>query len=132
MTTTSLELADLLADLAHDLGKYLRLPLAWLPAEADEEAVRAAAREALLETRRRGAEVTPASALWEGFLRDAGENLNEFAGWPDLVVVVERALTWVDRLDGPLDRAALAADLGAVAPAIRALLDEVGAGEEAP
>jgi len=130
--TTADDTVDLLADLAHDLGKYLRLPLAWLPAEADEAAVRAAAHEALLETRRRGNEVTPALALWDGFLRDVGENLNDFSGWPELVAVVERALSWAERLDGPLDRAELAADLGAVAPAIRALLDEVGNHEVAP
>lgn len=122
---TADDTVDLLADLAHDLGKYLRLPLAWLPAEADEAAVREAAREALLETRRRGGEVTPASALWASFLGEVGENLNHFNGWPALVATVERALSWADRLEGPLDRAALTADLAAVAPAIRALLDAV-------
>jgi len=117
--------ADLLADLAHDLGKYLRLPLAWLPPEADEAAVREAAREALLATRRKAGVATPAADIWADFLAEVGETLDGFAEWPPLVAAVEAALAWGTRLDGPVDRAAIAADLGAVTPAIRALLDEV-------
>ncbi|MCA9525515.1 MAG: hypothetical protein KC549_04350 [Myxococcales bacterium] len=120
-------LVDLLADLQHDLGKYLRLPLAWLPADAGDDDVREAAREALLATRRAGGRVHAAADIWQAFLADVQDDLAARAGWPPLVAAVARVLAWTPRLDGPLDRAALQADLAAVSPAIRALLDEVEA-----
>ncbi|MEZ4472607.1 MAG: hypothetical protein R3F60_17860 [bacterium] len=118
-------LVDLLADLQHDLGKYLRLPLAWLPADADDAGVHAAAREALLATRRVGGQTHAAADIWRAFLADVQGHLDDRAAWPPLVATVDRALAWAERLDGPLDRAALTADLAAVGPAIRTLLDEV-------
>lgn len=122
-----MDLEDALAELAHDLGKYVRLPLAWLPADASDAEVRAAAERALFETRRAGDQVTAAATLWADFRAEVGDALAAFASWPALCHAVEVALGWSARLDG-LDRAQITADLSAVAPAIRRLLDEVSDG----
>jgi hypothetical protein len=121
------DLLDLLSDLQHDLGKYVRLPLAMLPRDAGTAELRAALEEALLRTRRSPSGVRSAEALWESFCAEAGERLSAFAAMPALAAAVERALGWRAALadDGPLDRAALEADLEGVGRAIRALLVEV-------
>lgn len=129
-------LADALADLAHDLGKAVRRPLAWLPADASDADVRQAAEEALLATRRKGSERISAQALWDAFLAEVEPPQVGTGGpavgpaWAAMVAAVERALAWAARLDPPepLDRAALEADLAAVTPAIRALIEEVERG----
>lgn len=122
-----LDLEDALAELAHDLGKYLRLPLAWLPADASAADVRAATEQALFATRRSGTRQTSAATLWSAFLAEVDAHLTGYSGWAPLVDAVQAALAWSDRLDA-LDRAAVTRDLSAVAPAIRALLDEVSHG----
>lgn len=123
------DLLDALSDLQHDLGKYLRLPLAMLPADADERAVRAAARDALRRTRRGPNGTTDAATLWSDFRVEVGA-VEGWAAAAALAEAVERALAWDARLDdgAPLDRAALTADLSAVSPAIRALMDAVADG----
>ena len=122
-------LEDALLDLQHDLGKYLRLPLAYLPADADDDALRRAARAALMETRSRGETVVPARLLWRRFVEEARPAAQEIHGFAALEAIVLRALAWEEELEG-LDgsrRAALHADLDAVAPAIRALLRQIQA-----
>lgn len=57
-------LEERLADLRHDLGKYIRFETRFAEGGADVEALRAALRADLLSTRRRGSEVEPASAVW--------------------------------------------------------------------
>ena len=69
-------LVDLLADLQHDLGKYLRLPLAWLPADAGDDDVREAAREALLATRCAGGRAHAAADIWQAFLADVQDAID--------------------------------------------------------
>lgn len=123
------DLLDALSDLQHDLGKHLLLPVSLLPADADDRAVRAAARDALRRTRRGPNGVTDAATLWDDFRVEVGP----LDGWPAATALdeaVRRALAWDARLDdaAPLDRAALTADLGAVSPAIRALMDAVADG----
>lgn len=122
-----MDLEDALAELAHDLGKYVRLPLAWLPADASAADVRSAAEQALFATRRAGDQRTAAAQLWRDFRAEVGDHLTAFAGWAALCKAVETALAWADRLDA-IDRAQITADLSAVAPAIRRLLDEVSSG----
>ena len=118
------DLVDALADLRHDLGKYLRLPLAMLPAQATEGELREAARTALLRTRRGPRGASTAAELWaEG--RAELEPLDRFDRGAAVVAAVEAALSWVPRLDGPLDRGALQRDLGSVSEAIADLLEEV-------
>ena len=125
MTLSSGERVDVLLDLQHDLGKYLRLPLAMLPADADDDALREAARVALLRTRRGPDETVPAATLWAHFIAEAGDPAGTPAG-DALIEAVERALAWAPRLEqpAPLDKGALLRDLSAVTAAIRALLHE--------
>ena len=119
-----MDLEDALAELVHDLGKYLRLPLAWLPADASADDVRTAATQALFATRRAGSKTTAAAEIWGAFTDEVGEHLTHHAGWTTLTQAVARAFAWGDRLqdDAPIDRAAITADMSAVSPAIRALL----------
>lgn len=129
-------LRDILDDAQHDLGKHLTLPLRLLPADAGDEAVREAARTALLRTRRGPTGVTDAATLWAGFEAELSELLggplaDAGAGWAALSVAVERALGWRARLDepAPLPRGALLADLAAVGHAIRAAAGTSDSGE---
>ncbi|MBI5495215.1 MAG: hypothetical protein HY904_09300 [Deltaproteobacteria bacterium] len=115
---------ELLADLAHDLGKYLRMPVAFLPAAASDDEVRDAARRALLETRVTPTGTRGARALWEAFLAEGGDALRGREGFDELERAVARALAWETRVrDGgsALERPALVADFSAVSAAIRAL-----------
>jgi hypothetical protein len=123
------DLLDALADLQHDLGKHAPLPLRMLPADADDRAVRAAARDALRRTRRGPNGVTDAATLWDDFRVEVGP-LPAGPAADALREAVARALAWDARLDAPapLDRAALTADLAALSPAIRALMDAVADG----
>jgi hypothetical protein len=111
---------DVLYDLQHDLGKHALLPLAMLPAEADDDAVRAALRTALRETRRGPSGVRSAAAIWA----DAADELSPVA--PDvrarLRPAVESALRWEAAIDAPEapDRAGARAAVERMRDAIRA------------
>ncbi len=127
MASSHDQLCDLLLDLQHDLGKYLRQPLAYLPAGAAPSDVRAAVHRALRETRRGPGGVRAAREIWAAFTGSCAADLRDLAGWTPLVQAVDRALAWEEAAGAAaqLDRAAVSADLGAVEPAIRALLDEL-------
>jgi len=117
-------LLEVIDDLQHDLGKHLVLPLAMLPADATPAQVGAAARTALLRTRRGPGGDRSARAIWTT-LRAELSGAEHLPGWTPMVDVIERALSWADRLDGPIDRARLTTDLRAVKGAIRVLADQV-------
>jgi hypothetical protein len=122
------DLLDALFDLQHDLGKYLCLPLAWLPAEATPEEVRQAALKALLETRSGPTGMRSANDLWQAFLEEVGEGLKETHKWPALTSAVVQALAWSETLqetDTPPNRATITADFTRVAHAIRHLIKEL-------
>lgn len=89
-------LADQLADVRHDLGKYIRFETRFVEDGADVDALRAALRADLLATRRRGADLETAVSVW-GRLRPA-----ELDGDPDVGAIdaAMARLTTVD-LDGP-------------------------------
>jgi hypothetical protein len=116
---------DLLSDLAHDLGKYLVRPLAWLPADASAEAVRLAAVQALNETMRGPRGVRSAAQIWAEFLAEIEHTLASEPTWAALVNCVEVALAWGERLHAPVDRAAIQADFTAVGVAVRTLMGEL-------
>ena len=116
------ELVEILLDLQHDLGKYLRLPLVWLPADAGPEAIRRAATEAIRATRRTASGTRSAVELWAAFEAEVDGALDDRPERAALDEAVERALAWDARLDEPIiDRAALLADFNAVDRAIRTL-----------
>ena len=124
MTKPHDELLDLLADMKHDLGKYLVMPVAMLPHGADEQALREGLRRGLLRTMTRGDEVRGAEALWESFLEEGGDALRGLPGFDDLSERVQTAVAWTARLDDPepLDREALLRDLRAVGTHIAAMM----------
>jgi 4-alpha-glucanotransferase len=120
-------LIDELCDLQHDLGKYILLPLSFLPADAPAVEIRAALRRALSETRSNRDRVVPARELWREFQAAVGDSLEHLSTYAALRRAVERALAW-EEMTGELDRAAVTADLAAVRPAVRAVIDEVKRG----
>jgi len=121
------ELLDMLYDLQHDLGKYLRLPLAMLPARASDEEVRQAVRAALQETRKSPSGIRAAQDIWDDFLMEEKGLLAPFPARARLVNAVDRALGWTSRLDAPaaLDRALVRRDFESVSRAAADLIEEV-------
>ncbi len=124
------DLVDALLDLHHDLGKYLRLPLAWLPHDADDAAVVEATRKALTCTREGPDGVRPADAIWAAFCAEVGDAFAHLSGWQVLGCAVARALAWRDRLSSPVPRERVLADFTAVSVAIAALIEESRDGSE--
>ena len=124
------DLLDLLLDLQHDLGKYLKLPLGMLPGDADQSQLRAALGDALLHTQRGPRGAVDARTLWERFMPELKAALSSEELSP-LSRAVERALAWQARLqdDRPLSREAIWPDLTAVGQAIDELLAEVRRGD---
>ena len=86
------ELLDILLDVKHDLGKYVRLPLAMLAEDASESEARAALTAALLATRTGPSGTRPARAIWDGFREEIGDRLADRTGWAPLVAAVDEAL----------------------------------------
>jgi len=125
------DIVDALDDLQHDLGKYLRLPLAFLPPEASADDVREAARRALFETRRAGAVVDDAASIWGRFRDEIDGALDALPTFHTLAAQVDRALQWSHPLrehQTDIDRLRIEADFSAVGQAIRDLRDAFDAG----
>ncbi len=118
---------DCLWELEHDLGKYLNLPLLWLPEGADDSEVKEAVREALLETRRGPRGTRGARQIWDGFASECEELLEVAENGEALVLAVQKAFAWQDALKDPagLNRGRVSADFKGVTAAIRALIEEV-------
>ncbi|MFN3202774.1 MAG: hypothetical protein ACE366_30560 [Bradymonadia bacterium] len=123
------DLIDLVADLQHDLGKYLRQPLAFLPAEATDGEVREALETAIKRTRRTPRGVRGAHMIWQEIVDEGGETLRAFSAFAPLEAAVRQALGWEASLadSAPIDRQRALDDMSAVADAIRDLADEVHA-----
>ena len=106
------ELLELLEDLEHDLGKYLRLPFSMLSSGADDAQLREALERSLLRTRGAGGCYTPAAQIWSEaraalcVTLASGQTLPPRYG--HLTSAVDRALAWRDALQGRrgLDRVA--------------------------
>ena len=118
---------DLLFDLLHDLGKYIRMPLSLLPDSAGEQEVRNALEQALMRTRSGSGEVHSARVIWETFISDSESGVTAFTCWIPLQSAVEDALSWGERLasQAPIARGEVMADFGRVPEAIRALIIEI-------
>ena len=128
---TQEDLEDALDDLAHDLGKYIHLPLSFLPPDATDDEVHNAAIIALNHTRRGPSGNQSARELWSDFCREVGNALADYSSWSNLERVVEKALSWTERTAGPFQpefRDQLIEDLMAVAPAIRRLRGQIDGG----
>jgi len=126
------DVLDALLDLKHDLGKYLRMPLAMLPAEATESEVREALETALLKTRSGPKGVRTAEDLWSAFTEEVGSALDGYEATAGLREAVARALEWKDALarqDTVVDREQVQADMSAVGEAIQRTIEEVHGGD---
>lgn len=122
------DILDLLLDLQHDLGKYIRMPLAYLPRDATADAIHAALHTALFETRKGPRGTRSARQMWEAYAATVGDSVRSTAAYPALVAAVERALGWeaaASDTERQLDRQSAEADLSAVGPAIRAVVQEL-------
>jgi hypothetical protein len=118
------DLEDAVDDLAHDLGKYIHLPITLLPTDVDDVTFREAAHKALHQTRRGPNGSQSAASLWAAFQEEAGNELSMLEGWSELAGAVAQALTWTEAVSDTtqeLNREALLTDLRAVTPAIRKL-----------
>ena len=125
---TQEDLEDALDDLAHDLGKYIHLPLSLLPETASADEFHEAAELALMRTRRASTGDQSAHDLWTAFRQEVGNELMAYPGWVELEQAVAKALGWTERLGGAYrteDRMNLIYDLRAVAPAIRVLRGQI-------
>jgi hypothetical protein len=111
-------MSEALAQVRHDLGKYIALNLRWLPEQPTEEQLRAALLTDLRATRSGGGVQEDAWSLWQR-LRPG------IVGYPleDLDQRMERirlALPELERLDAAA-LACVAEDALAVGPALRRL-----------
>ncbi|MGB0679313.1 MAG: hypothetical protein ACPGUV_06590 [Polyangiales bacterium] len=107
---------DRLIELEHDLGKYLRWPLAMLPADASDAEWRQALFTALEHTRRGPDGVQGAAEVWADFIVELGPTDDRH--FQTLAAAVERALGWRQQLEPGAprpDRARVKADFDAVA-----------------
>lgn len=118
------DLLDLLMDMKHDLGKYIVMPVAMLPATAPDADVRDALRRALRETRTGGDGPRSATELWDDFVGEGGDALRALDGFGVLEASVARAIHWDAAIDAqsPIDRDSLLGDLRAVGEALAAMI----------
>jgi hypothetical protein len=119
---------DLVLDLQHDLGKYIRMPLAYLPRDASPAEVHEALQTALLRTRRSAVGSRSARTIWESFLHEIDGSVRAAEAFGPLADVVERALRWeavATQAGAVVDRERAERELSAVLPAIRALAQEL-------
>jgi hypothetical protein len=122
------ELLEALYDLKHDLGKYIRLPVAMLPVNVEIDEVISAAKMAIERTRRGPGGDISAAALWERFVSEWHEVAEAFNTYQPLGQAVSRAVSWSARVEHrkeSWEREALERDLSAVGEAIQSLIEEV-------
>ena len=121
------EIVDAILDVKHDLGKYIRMPIAMLPEDATDTAVRDALLHALRRTRVGSRGVRSARSIWDDFAAEVAPMLGGEPAFVALTEAVARALAWEERAagDAPIDRGSLEADFAAVGARIRELLNEV-------
>jgi len=121
------EIVDAILDAKHDLGKYIRMPIAMLPAGAPDPAVREALIQALQRTRTGPRGSRSARSIWDAFSAEVAEALGEEPAFAALAEAVARALAWEDRAAAaaPIDRSSVEADFTAVGARIQELLNEV-------
>jgi len=121
------EIVDAILDVKHDLGKYIRMPIAMLPEDATDTAVREALLQALRRTRVGPRGVRSARSIWDDFEAEVAPSLGKEPTFVALADAVARALAWEERAVGaaPIDLRSLEAEFAAVGARIQELLNEV-------
>ncbi len=118
------DLLEALYDLKHDLGKYIRLPVAMLPPNASPTDLRQALARGLFETRKGPAGVLSAGQIFAAFTGEYGRNCEQFSAYERLTRAVDRALALNDCTDA-MERGEIMHALGNVSAAIQTLIEEV-------
>jgi len=121
------DLIDALLDLKHDLGKYIRLPVAILPDDATATEVREALHGAIHHTRKGPGDTRSAQQIWASFVGEAGTALGDSSRMRGLTEAVEQAIGLASQDELP-PREQLVVRLGAVSERIQLLLEEVSGG----
>jgi hypothetical protein len=122
------DLLDALYDLKHDLGKYIRLPVAMLGSDAGQSDLRDALKTAIYETRRGPGGVHGSREIWDEFVRECDAGLKSFATYGRLRDTCERVIGIGACLENEQqipDKEKLLEDLGKVTVAIQDLIEEV-------
>ncbi|MBR58740.1 MAG: hypothetical protein CMH54_12060 [Myxococcales bacterium] len=125
-------LLDALLDLQHDLGKYLTLPIAWLPEDCPESELRQAVLKALQETRTGPSGNRSAQEIWSSFVTTHSTEAKAHAVFDRIQQAVEQALAWEGQINDnkPIQRTAVLQDFRAVAQVITTIIREMqGDGE---
>ena len=122
------DLSDALADVRHDLGKYITFEVRFIGLDADTAALRQALRADLLQTDKRGARVEAAWSVWDRLRPEELDDDPDVLAI-DVAIAGLRALE-IDTLEreGLLSAAAVARDIQARCAALfrrcQAELDE--------
>ncbi|MEO1482847.1 MAG: hypothetical protein AAFU77_12135 [Myxococcota bacterium] len=119
---------DRLYDLQHDLAKYLRMPLTFLPSHSTAYDLRDAVHRALRETYRRGDRLVRADELWAECAEWLPVSVKKLESFRRLDAAVTRAVAWERSIDNPaitLERSVVLADFSAVGAAIDLLIMDV-------
>lgn len=127
------ELVESLYDLNHDLGKYIRLPLAMLPENASPSEVVSAIVEGIERTRKGPSGIRSAQDIFNAYHEEWGGVLSALETYRKLEEAFDRAVAWSRRVtDGnaDFDRAGVLTDLTAVGAAVAAVLAEVERGSQ--
>jgi len=122
------EFLEDLCDLKHDLGKYILLPVALLPKDAEPDELLDAVRTALDRTRMSGNQTLSAAVIWDRFVEKwKGKQLPAEA-FQNLRFAIERALELKEQLHSgrtPIDRDNIQQILGSVRAKIEEMIAEV-------
>jgi hypothetical protein len=130
-TATKEALLESLYDLKHDLGKYIKMPVAMLPKDASWDEVTAQVRKAVHKTRKGQSGEISAATLFQRFVDEWEQHLASNKAYQQVALSVEAAIELNDRVEQcepGLTRAEIEQVLGAVSIAISSLMDEVNHG----
>lgn len=118
---------EALSQLKHDLGKYMRMPVAFLAPDASKEDLKQALEMALFQTRSGAGGTQTAKEIWGAFVTDYASALEGHLGFTELTSSVEEALAWEEALSDEtvLDQAAITRDLSQVGVQITCLMGEL-------
>ena len=125
------DLIDALMDLKHDLGKYIYIPFAMLPADASDGQVLKAIENSLVFTRKSKNGIRDAKEIWMSFLGEAKDMAQNYKSFDNLKFCVEKALenyAFLNKKTPIIDLEQLKSEMSAVSINIQKLIEEVLSG----
>jgi hypothetical protein len=127
------KLLEDLSDLEHDLGKYIVLPISFLPKDAGKDEILDAVRRALTQTQVKAARTLSAKAIWDGFQKKWSILNGRSESYKSLCSAVDRALGLKEELDlgrERIERGNVQRILGNVREQIEIVIEEVESGRD--